>query len=105
MIPGNHDYGKNGNDANRESFNMFQEYFSHFQKMEFPFTEPMNGHFLLGLNSMEVYTASNFAEGRLGDAQINKACAYLTDHKERPGNKKMIVCLHIIPFFFPMKAS
>jgi len=75
--------------------------------MEYPLFEPpsdqspINGHFFVGLNSMEVFTASNFAEGRLGESQINEVCEFLETHKNRPQNQKMIVCLHHHPFIFP----
>ena len=107
LIPGNHDYGKNGNDANEKSFDLYKKYFSHFHEMEYPLCEPLNepsspnGHFLVGLNSMEIFTASNFAEGRLGDSQINKVCEFLETHKNRTQNQKMIVCLHHHPFILP----
>lgn len=107
LIPGNHDYGKNGNDANEKSFDLYKKYFGHFHEMEYPLFElpgdqsPLNGHFFVGLNSMEVFTASNFAEGRLGEIQINKVCEFLETHKNRPQNQKMIVCLHHHPFIFP----
>ena len=107
LIPGNHDYGKNGNDANEESFDLYKKYFGNFHEMEYPLCEPLNepsspnGHFLVGLNSMEIFTASNFAEGRLGDSQINKVCEFLETHKNRPQNQKMIVYLHHHPFIFP----
>lgn len=80
LIPGNHDYGKNGNDANKESFDLYKKYFAHFHEMEYPLLaplgdqSPLNGHFLVGLNSMEIFTATNFAEGRLGESQIDKVC-------------------------------
>ena len=107
LIPGNHDYGKNGNDANEESFNLYKKYLGHFHKMQYPLCEspnnqsPLNGHFLVGINSMEVFTESNFAEGRLGEQQINKVCQFLKTHKNRPSNQKMIVYLHHHPFIFP----
>ncbi len=101
IIPGNHDYGKNGNDANEESFNLFKDYFGHYHNMEYPLREPLNNHYLVGLNSMEVFTASNFAEGRLGERQIEKACKFMEDNIERSPQQKMIVYLHHHPFLFP----
>ncbi len=102
IIPGNHDYGKNGNDANEESFNLFKDYFGHFHKMEYPLCGPLNNHFLVGLNSMEVFTASNFAEGRLGERQIDKVCEFLEEtNRKRSPQQKIIVYLHHHPFLFP----
>lgn len=102
LIPGNHDYGKNGNDANEGSYNLYKKYFGHLHEMKYPFCEPLNGHFLVGLNSMEIFKASNFAEGRLGKGQINAVCKFLeTTNRTRQSNQKIIVCLHHHPFIFP----
>ena len=105
IIPGNHDYGKDGNAAKIENFVTFKKHFEHFHKMEFPLMEPelINGHSFVGLNSMEEYTEVNFAKGKLGAAQIEKTCAFLDGLTARHEKQKVIVYLHHHPFLFPMK--
>lgn len=101
IIPGNHDYGENGNHATIENFNLFKKYFARFHEMEFPHKKPINDHIYVGLNSMEEYTEVNFARGKLGSGQIKNACDYLRALPARENGQKVIVCLHHHPFLFP----
>ena len=103
VIPGNHDYGENGNNADIGNFNHFKRYFAHFHKgnMEYPNKEPINGHIFVGLNSMEEYTDVNFARGKLGDKQIRNACDFIEKQGNKIKGQKTIVCLHHHPFLFP----
>ncbi|OGW75025.1 MAG: hypothetical protein A3J72_08540 [Nitrospirae bacterium RIFCSPHIGHO2_02_FULL_40_19] len=103
IIPGNHDYGENGNAAKIENFVTFKKYFGYFHEMKFPFREKefINGHSFVGLNSMAEYTEVNFAKGKLGAAQIEETCAFLNGLTDRHEKQKVIVYLHHHPFLFP----
>lgn len=103
VIPGNHDYGENGNHANIRNFERFKNCFKHFHKgnMEYPNKEPINGHIFVGFNSMEEYTDVNFAKGKLGDAQIQNACDFIAGQGNKQEGQKTIICLHHHPFLFP----
>ncbi len=101
VIPGNHDYGENGNHAKIENFILFKGYFAHLHQMQFPHKKLINDHIYVGLNSMEEYTEVNFARGKLGSGQIKTACDYLRSLPARKNGQKVIVCLHHHPFLFP----
>lgn len=107
LIPGNHDYGKNGNWAKKENYEKFKEYFSIFHEIKYPNDEdskPLKDHFFIGLNSMKAESKGLdkiFADGELGGKQIDKTVKFLKDHKDRPKEQKMIVYLHHHPFLFP----
>lgn len=128
LIPGNHDYGTNGNFARKEKFKRFKEYFSGYfidRKVEFPYFPPVDqfgGHIFIGLNSMEGVFRSGeevapeddgifagntpnygdkevfFASGKLGDEQINRTLTILEKYKDRSSEQKVILYLHHHPF-------
>ena len=103
LIPGNHDYGKKGNWAKTENYENFKKYFTVFHKIEYPFYETINGHFLIGLNSMNKEADgfdAIFADGELGAGQIKDAVRLIDEYKEQ-SDGKIIVYLHHHPFLFP----
>lgn len=103
VIPGNHDYGEDGNHADIKNFDIFKRYFAHFHNgnMDYPNKDPMNGHLFVGFNSMEEYSKVNFARGKLGDEQIQNACDFIERQGDKKEGQKVIVCLHHHPFLFP----
>ena len=51
-IPGNHDYGWNGNHAKARRFKYFKNAFFPFENVSYPFPKEIDGHIFIGLNSM-----------------------------------------------------
>lgn len=128
LIPGNHDYGKNGNHAKEVKFQHFKSSFSDFfenKKVNFPYVPPVadfGGHVFIGLNSMmdvfkdgEVNAPNDgifaggaltieeerevfFANGKLGDNQIVETLKILKKYENRDKNQKVILYLHHHPF-------
>lgn len=124
LVPGNHDYGKNGNHAEKKNYQQFQSSFSKYFKntpVGFPYELELNGHVFIGLNSMAdvfkngkviptnddgIFSGNSnygdkdvyFASGKLGKDQINKTIEILNKHRARTSEKKVILYLHHHPF-------
>lgn len=104
IIPGNHDYGPVGNLVQKHRFENFKNRLYPDPEVDFPLKTEINGHVLIGLNSMEGHEDGIdflFADGKLGPAQINKTAKILNDLKDRDKKKKVIVYLHHHPFLYP----
>ncbi len=129
LIPGNHDYGKNGNHAVKANFESFKTSFAHFFEggnVNFPYVPPVanfGGHVFIGLDSMMAVfrdgkvEAPNdgifagggltvdqerevyFASGKLGADQIQRTLDILESYKNRPSEQKVILYLHHHPFY------
>lgn len=127
-IPGNHDYGKNGNHAEQRNFEYFKQYILNGKDVVYPCVNDGNfgGHVLIGLNSMkgvfrDIKVDSNlpdegifagnsfnskdareifFASGKLGSDQINALSHILDGLKSRPAGKCVILYVHHHPFLF-----
>lgn len=114
-IPGNHDYGRLGNHAEKKCFKYFKKAFfgrdnPHYphENVVYPQTKRFNGHWLIGLNSMKGelgYLDRWLADGELGRKQMNNTVGLLENLNGRtPSEKKkekVILFLHHHPFFFP----
>ena len=99
VVPGNHDYGRDGIFADPDRINDFSEIFS--ISKEFPIISEIDGHIFIGLNSMDCVSIKDwFAKGRLGKKQNDKAIEVIKSDS-RDMNKKIIIYLHHHPFIFP----
>ena len=107
IIPGNHDYGFIGSWEQLHRFEIFKNRFYTDPKtgqpraVDFPLKTEINGHVLLGLNSMEGYEHDILASGKLGDIQITKTALLLNGLEDRDKKQKVIVYLHHHPFLYP----
>lgn len=124
LIPGNHDYGQNGNHAKEENYHRFKSTFSKFFKnndVHFPYEDEFGGHVFIGLNSMMdvfkdgivaapedgIFSGNTtndydkrevfFASGKLGEDQISNTLKILKKYEDR-SEQKVILYLHHHPF-------
>ena len=104
LIPGNHDYGKKGNLALEEGFIRFKGHFSqyHDNGMDYPYPDNIDGHCLIGLNSMQSEYGLDgiLADGGVGEDQVEKTADLINEYRET-SNGKVIVYLHHHPFLYP----
>lgn len=104
-IPGNHDYGLNGIVAKKENLKIFEEIF--YPKggtVEFPIVTALEGHIFIGLDSMKMevgFFSRFFADGELGEEQIDKTVKVLQGLQNGPKTNQTIVYLHHHPFLLP----
>lgn len=110
FLPGNHDYGWNGNIASEESRKCFNQYLAHDPQVHFPKTWSVGEHFLVILDSMcgeRDWWDKFLADGELGHKQMQELEATLLRlnafRKER--HSKVVVALHHHPFAFPDQNS
>lgn len=101
LCPGNHDYGKNGIIAKRESIARYERYLS--QDIDFPVVTRIGNCHFIAVDSMEDErdTLDRFgAEGEIGDDQLyDLNCDIETIKKEYP-HDRIIVYLHHHPFYY-----
>lgn len=103
-IPGNHDYGKNGNHAQEKRFKYFKNEFYKLENVSYPHVKEINGHYFIGLNSMSAETGffeGLLANGELGSKQIKNTLGVLKKLDGRPPEQKVILHLHHHPFVYP----
>ncbi len=106
FLPGNHDYGWNGNVANPKSFQWFCQYLLESSKTKFPNVIDIGKHFLVMLDSMEAENGwydHLLADGELGPKQrheLESVLLRLNAFRSQRGSK-VIVALHHHPFDFP----
>jgi len=103
-IPGNHDYGRNGNHAMEKRFKYFKNEFYRMENVSYPHIKEINGHYFIGLNSMKAETGffeGLLADGELGGRQIHDTLGVLKKLDDRPPEQKVILHLHHHPFLFP----
>ena len=104
-LPGNHDYGWNGNYAKARKFKHFKSTFYGLKNISFPIIEDTwGGNIFIGLNSM--YAEHDgidgiLADGELGVKQLEILSSVLDKTDDRNTNTKVIVALHHHPFIFP----
>lgn len=108
VIPGNHDYGPIGSLVEINRFKNFKKkFYPKNPEVTFPLPlEEINGHVLVGLNSMEGQTRGidkTFADGDLGDRQTRKLDEILKGLENRKSEHKVIVYLHHHPFLYPRR--
>jgi predicted MPP superfamily phosphohydrolase len=104
IIPGNHDYGPTGILVQPHHFEIFKNRFYPGQQIDFPLKTEINGHVLIGLNSMEGHEHGIdifFADGKLGSSQNDRIVEILNGLKDRDKKQKVIVYLHHHPFLYP----
>jgi len=113
LVPGNHDYGPGGTYVVRSNFELFRTAFSEFfpegKETTYPLKREINGHVLLGLDSMQGHAKGPenlldkfWADGDLGHAQTAEMVTILESWKGRNRQKqKVIVYLHHHPFPYP----
>ncbi len=107
--PGNHDYGWNGNHAERKRLKYFKNAFYGFENVSYPYVKHDDfGNMFIGLNSMKAecdFWDGLLADGELGSKQIHNLSGVLdkTDNMdpEKRKNMKVIVHLHHHPFIYP----
>lgn len=114
-VPGNHDYGRLGNHAEKKRFKYFKKaffgrdnpYYPH-ENVVYPQTKRLNGHWFIGLNSMKGelgYLDKWLADGELGEKQRNNTIGLLENLNRRTSSEKkkekVILFLHHHPFLFP----
>ncbi len=103
-VPGNHDYGWNGNHAREKRFKYFKSAFYNLENVGYPHVKPINGHVFIGLNSMKAevgFFDGLLADGELGPRQINDTLGALKKCEDRSPREKVIMHLHHHPFLFP----
>lgn len=103
-VPGNHDYGWNGNHAKAKRFKHFKNAFFPFEYVGYPFSKEIGGHLFIGLNSMkaeEGFFDGLLADGELGGRQIDDTTGILKKTLARNPYQKVIIYLHHHPFLFP----
>lgn len=86
-IPGNHDYGKNGNHALEKRFKCFKNEFYRLENVSYPHVKEINGHCFIGLNSMKAETGffeGLLADGELGGRQIHDTLGVLKKLDNKP---------------------
>lgn len=103
-VPGNHDYGRNGNHAKTRRFKHFKNAFFPFEYVGYPFSKEIGGQLFVGLNSMKAETGffdGLLADGELGGRQIDDTTGILKKTLDRKPEQKVIIYLHHHPFLFP----
>jgi len=108
-VPGNHNYGWNGNHAQRQRFKYFKSAFYDIENVSYPHVKmDSSGNVFIGLNSMKAETDfwdGLLADGELGSRQIHSVSGVLNSIDELPTSereiKKVIVHLHHHPFIYP----
>lgn len=109
FLPGNHDYGAHGvwGKVSEKRFNDFKQTFGKvFDTIEYLNKKNINGHTIINLDSIQgqVGTSDNrLADGEVGASQREALDNLLStpETKDRPSEKKVIVCIHHHPFIFP----
>ncbi len=104
VVPGNHDYGWNGNHARESRFKYLKSQFFPFENVSYPYPKEIGGHIFIGLNSMKAETGffdGLLADGELGNKQINNTIGILKKAANRKPEQKVIVYLHHHPFLYP----
>jgi len=104
-LPGNHDYGWNGNFANPTSYHHYLQYIVQDTTQQFPMTYSVGKHFVVMLDSMRAETGflDHFlADGEIGPTQLNALDIILMRlNAFRKSGSKVIVALHHHPFLYP----
>lgn len=101
MVPGNHDYGRNGIHAKAGNIKIYKEEMG--QPVNFPTEYPYGDCLFLGLDSMAAEQGiidGNGAEGELGQEQLRELSALIKLRKDEHPHLKIIVCLHHHPFYY-----
>lgn len=103
-VPGNHDYGTGGCHALESKFKYFKSVFYPSENVTYPQVKEIDGHYLIGLNSMKAelgFWEGLLPNGELGIKQIEDMIMFLERFSKRDSTKKVIVLLHHHPFIFP----
>ncbi len=114
-IPGNHDYGRLGNHAEKKRFKYFKQAFfgsdnPHYpqENVVYPQVKRLNGHWFIGLNSMKGELGGVerwLADGQIGEKQLGDTVGLLEQLSKRKQQEKrknkVILFLHHHPFLFP----
>ena len=103
-VPGNHDYGWNGNHAQEKRFRYLKDAFFGIENVTYPYIRQINGHAFIGLNSMKAevgFWDGLLADGELGKKQIHDTLGVLKKLENRKPGQKVILYLHHHPFLFP----
>ena len=112
FLPGNHDYGAHGV-AGKVVASRFEDFKQIFGRVfpdlidiQYPYAREIRGHFIINLDSMQGQVGTSddrLADGEVGSDQLKKLDIILSspEIKNRPKNKKVIVCIHHHPFIFP----
>lgn len=99
-VPGNHDYGPLGNIVWRSDDSEFRAVMGEIPSWGTPSSQE---HVLIGLNTMAGQSASLdrlWADGDLGDAQLNKLAEALT-MTPRQNGQRVVVFMHHHPYAIP----
>lgn len=101
IVPGNHDYGRNGIHESTEA----QKRFHSVLKLDddYPTVQIIGGVAYIGLDSMEKEmkdTEAIGAQGEIGKKQLIELDAELTDLRDNKSVKKIVVALHHHPFYY-----
>jgi 3',5'-cyclic AMP phosphodiesterase CpdA len=105
FVPGNHDYGWNGNLASSTSYQLFQKHILQNPDLAYPRLVQVGRHFILLLDSMQAenhWYDALLADGELGDSQrkiFEKHLIFLQGL--RSTGAKVLVALHHHPFLYP----
>lgn len=99
VVPGNHDYGR-GTKQDEEFVPMFKDVFYGDKYLQYPKKDVIDGIAFIGLDSMEeeVKGDSIFADGRLGELQLNRLNDMLNEDNDIRNAIKRVVYLHHRPF-------
>jgi calcineurin-like phosphoesterase family protein len=101
VVPGNHDYGK-GIRQKQDYVPLFKEVFYGDSALHYPKKDLIDGMAFLGLDSMEeeVKNDSLWADGCLGEEQLEKLNDLLSADQEVVQADKRVVYLHHRPFMY-----